>query len=236
MYDRYSYTINNPNNLEIKNTDYYAIPFGHRCTSALACKYASIRHFSLPFDWTIPTYPKKIKNVLENNFEDFIPDVYNNTFKNKYDISLVHFNSDINSGVEEYKRRIERFNNIMAESHKKKYFVYINEDYLTWSDYRDPKKNETIFNEMLELELFLKEKYPNIDYNILYFNFIKHDIPANSNIINIVLGNNSEFYSNEIQECSPVHAEQLRNYCGYILTTMFNTELILGYTWDDFKN
>ena len=61
-----SYKIYNPNKIIIKTDNCYVIPFGHRCTSALVAKYASLRYFSLPFDWTIPLYPNKIKNVLEN--------------------------------------------------------------------------------------------------------------------------------------------------------------------------
>ena len=104
----FSYVINNPNNFVI-NKDYVVIPFGHRCSSALACNCAIIRKFSLPFDWTIPLFPNKIVKVLENNFEDFIPDVHNGVFHNKYDILLAHFNPNINDGIEEYKRRIDRF-------------------------------------------------------------------------------------------------------------------------------
>ena len=92
----FSHIINNSNNFIINKNNYYVIPFGHRCSSALSCKYANIRSFSLPFDWAIPLFPSKIKKVLENNFNDFIPDVHNNIFKNKYDFSLAHFNSNIN--------------------------------------------------------------------------------------------------------------------------------------------
>jgi len=110
----FSYKINNSNNFVIKK-ECLVIPFGHRCSSALACNYASLRNFSLPFDWTIPTFPKKIQRVLENNFDEFIPNVHNGVFTNKYDIHLAHFNSNINTGVEEYKRRINRFKHIMNE-------------------------------------------------------------------------------------------------------------------------
>lgn len=46
LIDMFSYKINNPNNfcIDVKG-DYYAIPFGHRCTSALACKFAHMRKF-----------------------------------------------------------------------------------------------------------------------------------------------------------------------------------------------
>jgi hypothetical protein len=216
----FSCVINNPNNFVIKN-DYFIIPFGHRCSSAIACKYANIRNFSLPFDWTIPLFPNKVKKVLENNFDDFIPDVYNGIFFNKYNIGLAHFNPNINNGVEEYKRRIDRFNNIINQP-KKIYFVYINEDYLYDNSFREDEFNNNIFNEMLELEIFMKDKYINIDYNILYFNFKHHNIPTTSNIINIVLHTTNLY---DTSDDSPYM--ELRNYCGKILAELFNTTLNL---------
>jgi hypothetical protein len=186
--------------------------------NALACKYANIRKFSLPFDWNIPLFPNKIQKILENNFDDFIPDVKNNIFNNKYGVHLAHFNSNINDGIDEYKRRIDRFNNIINQS-KKIYFVYINEDYLYDEVYRRDDFNDNIFNEMLELEKFIKDKYINIDYNILYFNFKHHNIPTNSNIINIVL-HSTNLYDEECPE-----AYELRPYCGKILAHLFNTNL-----------
>lgn len=183
----FSHKINNSNNFIKDYKDFYVVPFCHRCSSALACKYANIRNFSLPFDWVYPLYPNKIKKVLQNNFDDYIPDVHNNIFNNKYDFTLHHFNPDINTGIDQYKRRINKFNEILNETNKKKYFVYINEDYLYDDKYRENDFNDKIFNEMLELEFLLKEKYINTDYNIFYFNFKHHNIPENSNIINIVL-------------------------------------------------
>ena len=214
----------------IIESDYYVIPFGSRCSSAIVCKYANIRKFSLPFDWTIPLFPKKIQKVLENNFEDYIPDVYNGKFLNKYDIALSHFNHNIDNGVEEYKRRIDRFNEIINQQ-KKIYFVYVNEDYLYDENYRKDEFNDNIFNEMLELETFIKEKYINIDYNILYFNFKHHNTPTNSKIINILL-HSTNLYDNP--DVSPY--QKLRDYCGKILSELFNTNLTLGYDGNIFNN
>jgi hypothetical protein len=225
----FSHIINNSNNFVITE-DYYAIPFGHRCSSALACKYANIRKFSLPFDWNIPLFPKKIQKVLENNFDNFIPDVHNGIFLNKYDFYLMHFNPIINSGVEEYKRRIDRFNDIINQS-KKIYFIYINEDYLYNNTYRQDEFNNNMFNEMYELETFIKDKYINIDYNILYLNFKCHEIPANSNIINIVLHSTNLY---DAHDNAPYEA--FRNYCGKILAELFNTKLTLGYNGNVFNN
>ena len=225
----FDHVINNPNNFIIKN-NYVVIPFGHRCSSALACKFANIRHFSLPFDWCFELFPNKIVKVLENNFDNFIPDVCNGIFNNKYGFLLAHFNPNINDGVEEYKRRIDRFINIINQP-KKIYFVYINEDYLYDINYRKDEFNDNIFKEMLELETFIKGKYINIDYNILYFNFKHHDIPTQSNIINIVL-HTTNLYDH-------IHApqvENLRNYCVKILGELFNTNLSLGYDSNTFNN
>jgi hypothetical protein len=217
----FSYVINNSNNFVIINDKYNIIPIGHRCSSALACDYAKLRLFSLPFDWNIPLFPKKIQKVLENNFDGFIPDVSNGIFINKYDIRLAHFNNNIKEGIEEYKRRIDRFNNII-NSPDKKYFIYINEDYLYDKNYRDDDFNNNIFNEMLEFEYFIKDKYKNIDYNILYFNFKQHIIPINSNIINIVL-HTTKTYNHQYVDNSPF--EELRKFCGKILIKIFTSGL-----------
>ena len=228
----FSYFLHNPNNFFHHSTEKYnVIPFGHRCSSALVCKYASVRHFSLPFDWTIPLFPNKIQQVLENDFKDYIPkDIHNNVFRNIYDIELSHFNSDINEGIAEYERRIKRFSTIMNE-HNKLFFVYINEDFLYDPSYRTDEFNNSIFTQMLELETFLKSKYPNLNYNILYFNFKQHDIPPSSNIINFVI--KAEYIYDAFY---PDYAESFRNFCGEVLSNFFDTQLQLGYTHETFLN
>jgi hypothetical protein len=60
----YSHVIYNPNKITLNNDNCHVIPSGTRCTSAMATKVALLRSCSLPFDWTVPLYPKKIKNIL----------------------------------------------------------------------------------------------------------------------------------------------------------------------------
>jgi hypothetical protein len=225
----FSHVIHNPNNFTIKNHDYVAIPFGHRCASALACKFANIRKFSLPFDWGRPFFPRTIQKALECNFEGFTDFIYNNgrTSNLKYNFSSIHFNSNT---VKALKRRIDRFNDIINQP-KKIYFVYINEDYLYNKFFREDNFNDKVFNAMLELEKFMKNKYINIDYNILYFNFKQHNIPTNSNIINIVLHTTKLYYKHDD---SPY--ENFRIYCGKILSELFNTNLTLGYDTNVFND
>lgn len=109
--------------------------------------------------------------------------------------------------------------------------MYINEDYFYDENYRKNDFNDNIFNEMLEFENFIRNKYANIDYNILYFNFIHHNIPADSNIINIVL-HSTEFYN--VDNDSPLI--DFRNFCGKILSELFTTELKTGYDISVFNN
>jgi hypothetical protein len=227
----FNFTVHNPNNIMVTNGDIYTVPIGVRCASALACKYANIRKFSLPFDWTFPLFPSKVKDVLKNDFKDYIPDVNNDVFVNKYNIVLAHFNPNKQEGIEEYNRRIQRFNAIMTETHKKKYFVYINEDYLYDPEYRKDEFNDKIFNEMLDLENFIKTKYPGIKYTILYLNFRKENIPPNSNIINFVL-HSDKFYD----DCIIAPYENLRNFCGGILALLFGSQLNIGYHFSEFYN
>jgi hypothetical protein len=230
----FSYIINNPNNFVIEN-DYNIIPFGHRCSSAIVCKYANIRKMSLPFDWGLYFFPNTIQRILENNFIDFTNFVLDNdgAVRNyKYCFGSGHYSSNNDDNIAIFNRRINRFNDIMKQN-KKIYFVYTNEDYLYNKSFREDKFNDQMFNEMLELENFLKKKYTNINYNILYFSFKHHQVPKNSNIINIVL-HTTNVYDNEIY--APF--EKLRKYCGEILTKIFNTELVpvLEYTNNTFNN
>jgi hypothetical protein len=214
----------NPNSIPVFSNS-RAIPFGHRCTSALACRFANVRTVALPFDWTFPSFPSRIKSALEGNFEHFVPHVENGVFINKYNIELTHFNPDTIEGIKSYLRRVDAFDAIMDDSGQSKSFVYINEDYLYDSSYRDEAFMDNLFNEMLELESYLKVRYPGMDYNILYFDFKVHDIPTDSRIINIVLSTPILY---ETADGSPY--ELLRHFCGGILAGVFETDLsVPGY-------
>jgi hypothetical protein len=212
----FSHKINNPNKLHVCNDNRYVIPFGNRCPSAIAISLAGLRDFSLPFDWVTPLFGNNIKNILQNDFEDFIPDVHKGIFFNKYKIKLAHFNTNVEKGIEEYTRRIERFKKIIREN-KKIYFVYINEDYIINALYRKKEFNDEKFTEMLNLEIYLKEKYEDIDFVILYFNFFEHEIPHGSNIINIVMCTTS------ITNDEKINTHPFRKFCGKILSDMFGT-------------
>jgi hypothetical protein len=222
-----SYYLHNPNNITInKDEDFIVMPSGHRCTSAIVARNASLRKFSLPFDWNMYLYPGKVKKVLENNFENFLPDIIpqNEIIMNKYDIKIAHFNNNTEKGIEEYTRRLERVKKIFKDN-KKVYFIYINEDYLYRESYREKEFNNTLFCEMIDLDCYLKINYPSINHTIIYFNFIEEKIPENSNILNVVLKSN-------IYTQAPSYQEHFRFFCSEILCKLFGTQLIKNINID----
>jgi hypothetical protein len=221
----FSHYVHNPNGIIITKDDFDVIPFGSRCTSAIISKYAGLRKFSLPFDWVIPLFPAKIQKILQNDFHNFIPDVHNNVFRNEYGVIFAHFNDNVQTGVEEYMRRIDRFRYVMQQP-SKKYFIYVNEDYLYKSSYRDEVFNNTVFTQMLELEKYIKDKYNNIDYVILYFNFIHHPIPPSSKIINIVL-QSTTFWNTTLYTEEDAPYDNFREYCGKVLAYLFDSNVLL---------
>jgi hypothetical protein len=70
--------------------------------------------------WQLPDTPEKI-NLLSkwlSQPKPVGPDasvIEQNAYFNIYDIALAHFNPDTEKGIEEYKRRIDRFNYIMHD-------------------------------------------------------------------------------------------------------------------------
>jgi len=216
----FNYKIINTNSVIISDASYSVIPFGHRCTSAIASRFANVRNVALPFDWTKYSFPRNIKKTLENNFVHFVPHVELGEFVNKYDIELAHFNPDVVEGINSYIRRVCAFAQIMDDHTQSKYFVYINEDFLYDPTYRNSQFIENMFNEMIELEAYLKQRYPAMNYGILYFDFIEHQIPKDSRIINIVL-DTPQLYDTYVGSTD----ELLRFYSGWVLSKIFNTKL-----------
>jgi len=203
----------------VPTNNYTIIPFGHRCTSAIACKMAGLRNFSLPFDWINSGYPYKLQHVMMKDFKNYIPDEYQDNQEavmNKYDILLAHVNKNRDAGVTEYERRIERFRNIMKDD-STKYFVCIYEDYLYNTMHRKKYYHNNVFNGILEFEKYYKTNYGD-NFNIIWFDFIKHKIPDDSNIILYVVDPDKLY---DDFEGSSYGA--FREFCGMTLQKIFNT-------------
>lgn len=165
---------------------------------------------------------KKIIQILENKFKGFIPDNIsaNCVVKNMYGIGLAHFSepNKIQEGISIYKERINRFNNLMQSS-STKYFIYVNEDYL----YRQPNREESfdknIFDEMLELERYLKVSYSHFLFKILYFDFMNHIVPQDSDIVPILL-KSTKLWDSPNESPYPL----FRKHVGMIMVKIFHSE------------
>lgn len=209
---------------------YTVISFGVRCTAAIACKYANVRNMSMPFDWLMPLLPSKMHTVLVNDFANFLPDVRNGEHTNVYGLQFAHFHPDVEEGIRQYERRIQRWRSVMRDG-TKKVFVFINEDYLYDPTYREPGFNRQMFQDMLALEKFLRNEYSDLNYTILYMDFVQHQIPEDSKVIQIVITSDTFYQHNEE---NPNETERFRSRCGEMLSSLFNTSFAWGYSADLF--
>lgn len=203
-----------------KNTDkYVVVPFGHRCTSAIACKMAGLRSFSLPFDWINSGYPRKLHNVMRHNFIDFVPSEYQDNQEavmNKYDILLAHVNKNRDEGVEQYNRRIQRFREVM-QSDKLVIFVSIYEDYLYNQMHRDEEYHNDVFQGLIETEQFCK-RIRNPPCLFIHIDFVERKVPKDSNIVQVIVKPDKLYDSFEESSYGG-----FREYCGQILQKVFDS-------------
>lgn len=197
--------------------DFRVIPIGLRCTSAIATKSAGLRQCSLPFDWLDKAYPIKVRNVLEADFADFIPDVYQGQFINKYEIHFPHFNPDLEKGIQECVRRMDRFRS-MLQTESMIFFVYVNEDYLYNPMFRDPYVNQKMFEHMEEVDALLASKVCH-QYKILYIDFVQHESNSDTSHIESIVLKSTQYYACE--EDAPFH--DYREMCGRLLSRYFCT-------------
>lgn len=122
------------------------IPLGSTCSVAYQMQQLGLRTCAYPFDWLRVESLKDITNVLRNNFTDFVTSCEKTSesdkfpisktddfpridqernvsiiMKNKYNMKFYHDfdnNTDLNQINEKYKRRIERFMDIIRSSCK----------------------------------------------------------------------------------------------------------------------
>jgi hypothetical protein len=137
------------------------IPMGVDCGNAEFFKKNNIRKFALPFDWVV-TY-NGISNIIANDFYNFIPNNGEN-YNNIYSISFPH--NRFPDDNEKILRRINRFKNILETSDEK--IIFLRKGH--GSHNHGENNNDILKNEVTdaeELDNILKEKYPNLNYEII---------------------------------------------------------------------
>lgn len=208
------YSILNPQNISfLKGKP--VISIGIRCTSAIACRYAGLRKMAMPFDWTIPTTPAVVQNVLQEGFKDFIPDVANELFVNKYGIRLAHFNPNRNMGIQAMKRRIARCMQLLNTYSGRIYFVYTHEDYLYDPTHRTKTYTAERHDEMVRLYNYICETFPRLDIVVIYIDFADHPIVPSANIVHIKIS--VDRTCDDPHKPDPTLFVPFRKLCGDIL-------------------
>ena len=158
--------------------------------------------------------------------EKFVPDEYEDNKEhvmNKYDILLAHMNKNSKQGKEAYERRISRFQEILAND-AYKIFIYVYEDFLYNEMHRNVSYHDDIFQQIVDFELHYKETYGN-DYLIIWIDFVKHKLPINSRIVQVIVTPPMTYES-----ANDAPYDEFRKYCGDILKKIIDINQIFFTT------
>lgn len=170
------------------------IPIGIDCDIAFMCKEFNMRKTAYPFDHIV-TYDG-ITKILENNFNNFIPEIIENTINNNvfdknYNTKFIHDNFLLQEDKNKYKRRIDRFLKILNTNTK---IVFIKKGHsIHHHNELDNIVNE--YEEVKNLNEYLKTNYKNLDYEIVIILLCKK---CNCNINNENIDNIKLYIYNDI--------------------------------------
>lgn len=141
------------------------IPIGVDCGNALLFKENNLRQFSLPFDWSV-TY-NGVSKIIKNDFSDYIPRD-NSSLNIIDDVSFVH--SEFPKDNEKMLRRINRLKSILETSNEQ--VVFIRKGHACHHHNEHNGRYNIIKSDLQdaeELDIFLQERYPNLNYEIIVF-------------------------------------------------------------------
>jgi len=169
------------------------IPFGIRCSNALSLKKLNFRKLSLPFDYIHIKNVKNLFNCLNDDFKYFLNNKPNDPILNFYNMTMgiLHLfpNFYINNHKNNLllKKRVLRLNNIL-KSDKRICLLFSNEDYFYSPTNRD--LNNENFEFLKKIHNLLKNKYPNLKFNIICIDGVEHNDYHNIKNIYVTLNNN----------------------------------------------
>jgi hypothetical protein len=135
------------------------IPVGIDCGVAKILKKNDMRKYALPFDWVV-TY-RGITEILRNDFNHFIP--YAIKAFNKYDVKFIHDNLKDENDINKYKRRIERFKELIKNTTEEVLFIKKGHSYHHHAEYNYKDDVEDV----IELDNYLQENYKHLNYKII---------------------------------------------------------------------
>ena len=135
------------------------ISLGIDCSPAIFLARKNLRPFSLPFDWTV-TY-KGVTEILRSDFNDFMPI---NSNRRNQDGSVLFLHDSFPDDVTKYTRRISRLKNILEISTEE--IIFFRKGHVAYHHKECPELKNDI-QDAEDLNIFLKDKYPNLNYSII---------------------------------------------------------------------
>jgi len=193
---------------QLKNQTFDKIvSIGVRCIPALTLVNAKLKQETLPFDW-VQSNPQIVLDCIKDEFKMYnnfnhtiVSDRYDmhirydssyNTdfpkeFINEYGMCFTHYTDHKHSDfIEMSKRRTSRFMELL-KSDKRILFIYMND--------KEPHLQEKQYSYLLQLEKYLVDVYPKLDFKILSI----HNISTNDTdrIINLQTIHNKQGISIE---------------------------------------
>jgi len=149
---------------EIFASNFKPVSLGGWCGPTRAIREVSLDPQAYPFDYIRTTFEGVCK-FLEYDFKDFFPEkpwisekiIGFDVYRGKYASFWYH---DITNPktIEAFKRRIERFTNLLKKTKKTIIFIRVVVD-------RDPVKE---FSQMQAFDRIIRKKFPNLKYKFVF--------------------------------------------------------------------
>ena len=188
------------------------ISIGGWCGTTMSLRENNLYNEAYPFDYIRSTFEGVI-NCIENNFENFFPkkielDIIKNynwkSYRGKY-FGFYHHDLRDSKIIDDFNRRINRFNNLLKETNNKIIFIRT----IITHDYNDEIKLANSFIKAIEdkfplLEFLLIFVIPGQDKSMFYKKIKK-------NTFIFTLNDKSENNNNLGTEYRPIY-DYLKNY------------------------
>jgi hypothetical protein len=190
------------------------ISLGGWCGPSIALSHK--RTFALPFDHVRSTF-EGVLDCIENDFKHFYPkkikpNDYNN-YLGKY-IGFYHHDLKNTKVIESFKRRIDRFNNLLKISTK---LIFIRT--IVDENYDNELKLYFKFKEIM------KYKYPNLKYILC---FVIHDQISTEHIMSLdinIIVYSLKYIGQKLPDCSITGYKKIINILSQCNINTFNANL-----------
>tara|TARA_B110001450_G_scaffold115712_1_gene109421 strand:- start:6005 stop:6673 length:669 start_codon:yes stop_codon:yes gene_type:complete len=196
------------------------ISLGNNCTVTLSLNNLGLKKESMPFDYIVSN-PRIIYDCFKTNFTHFtnintkhseyrdnnlvyfypkikssFPGFPMHSLENEYGIKFHHFGGSPVQLSEMFKRRTERFLNILEKSNEEIIFFYCTETYIY--DNISRNNSELDYQYLQKIDNYLSNNYKNLKFKIVNFT-INKNIENSNHLENIYINVPEEHFSDNCE-------------------------------------